>query len=42
LEFAGERYHVTSHDDRQEDIFVGEEDWLARVEVLSSIGMRFN
>ncbi|ADE15154.1 protein of unknown function DUF1568 [Nitrosococcus halophilus Nc 4] len=42
MEFAGALYHVTSRGDRREDIYLGEEDREAWLEVLGTVCHRFN
>jgi len=42
LELAGGLYHVTSRGDRREDIYFGEADRLAWLEILGQVCNRFN
>lgn len=42
LEFAGALYHITSRGDRREDIFAGDEDRLAWLDILGAVCERFN
>lgn len=42
LELAGGLYHVTSRGDRREDIYFGEADRLAWLEILGQVCRRFN
>ena len=42
IELAGGLYHVTSRGDRREDIFFGDADRLAWLEILGSVCKRFN
>jgi REP element-mobilizing transposase RayT len=42
LEFAGALYHVTSRGDGQEDIYGGDEDRRAFLDVLAAVCRRFN
>ena len=42
IEFPGALYHVTSRGDRREDIFVGEEDRDAWLDLLGATCRRFN
>ena len=42
LELAGGLYHVTSRGDRREDIYLGEADWLAWLEMFGRVCSRFN
>ncbi|MEO8410361.1 MAG: transposase [Propionivibrio sp.] len=42
LEFAGALYHVTARGDRQEDVFLCDEDRLDWLEVLAGVCDRFN
>ena len=42
LEFAGALYHVTSHGDRREDIFLNDDDRRVWLEVLGATCLRLN
>ena len=42
IEYAGALYHVTSRGDRQEDIYLDDEDRLDWFEVLAQVCQRFN
>ena len=42
IEFAGGLYHVTSRGDRREDIFAGDEDRVAWLDILGTVCTRFN
>ena len=42
IELAGGLYHVTSRGDRREDIFFGESDRLAWLDILGGVCKRFN
>lgn len=42
IEFAGGLYHVTSRGDRREDIYFGDADRLAWIEILGAVCERFN
>ncbi len=41
IEYAGALYHVTSHGNRHEDIFVDDEDRLIWLDVFSQVCSRF-
>ena len=42
IEYAGALYHVTSRGDRQEDIFLDDDDRLSWLAVFSQVCLRFN
>jgi len=42
IEYAGALYHVTSHGDRREDIYLDDKDSLAWLTVFSGVCSRFN
>jgi putative transposase len=42
IEFAGALYHVTARGDRQEDIFLNDQDRTAFLEILEKVVIRFN
>jgi len=42
IEYAGALYHVTARGDRQEDIFLDDEDRHVWLEILSQVCSRFN
>lgn len=42
LEFAGALYHITTRGDRQEDIYLTEDDRVAYLEILGKVCERFN
>ena len=42
IEFAGGLYHVTSRGDRREDIFAGDDDRVAWLDILGTVCERFN
>jgi REP element-mobilizing transposase RayT len=42
IEFPGALYHVTSRGDRQEDIYIGDEDRAAYLDILKNVCERFN
>jgi len=42
LEFAGALYHVTSRGDRQEKIYLGDDDREAYLDILEKVCERYN